>query len=319
MNNRELSHKRILRIGVISVVILVGVGMLEFFVIGLFFETEMLQARSNRIVISEEGPISFNQVDFTWTEVKLMNSNTGEFLVDISSLVISSSLTSGYINISTNLGWVVRNLPVISNFPYSNISTNFDLGTTPGVDITSIQAYIEFSSEPVINFEGGHFTTFPVGSTKYNAEGFEESVSEIPLAPPSIALLNFQDEGIVDINLQLNHPNVEAAKNQCLPASVANSFQWLENTYSVTVPHPNIPGLGNDGSLVGELETKMGRTFTDRRDGEPLQAEPGLTGKLMYLAGNNMTSLEVKHQGWLGNRDISATDPGGDGKLGTKD
>lgn len=267
----------------------------------------MVFAQDSVVTVLPGQGVSFSQVDFTWQGAQTLNSNTGQIDVTIDSLKAATDLDSGFINASSSEGWIIQNLPVFAEYPYSNISTNFDLGVTPGTDVDSILVVVEFSIKTITSFEEEPDTIFPVGDVQYNASGVEDTVEQGTPTPPPPDTITFYDCDSMEAIFQPNHPNIETADDQCLPAAVATSLQWLENTYdSITVPHPNIPGLGEDGSLVGALETYMGRTFRNRRDGDPTSIEDGLTGKLSYLANNGLSDLEVKHQGSMGNTDIES-------------
>lgn len=324
MNTEKFVHKQIMR----------SITILSLIALALFAavpqpEADVALAQSGGVTVLAGQGISFNQVDFTWTGATTLNSNTGEINVNIATLRASTGITSGFINVATNLGWVVQNLPVFSGFPYPSISANFDLGTAPGVDATSLDAFVEFSRDPVTSFVGGSFTIFPVGAVEFNAEGEGGNVTAGPPVPPAPGAVTFQVGGALQAAFQPNHPNLQTADNQCLPAAVSTSFQWLENTYRISVPHPNVLGLGvdanadgnaDDGSLVGQLDIEMRRTFRNRRDGDPTPIENGLRGKLRYIAKNGLSDdLIIKHQGELGGGNVTETWPGPDGKLGTAD
>ena len=85
--------------------------------------------------------------------------------------------------------------------------------------------------------------------------------------------------------------------NQCAPAAVANSLQWLEDQYGIDVPDPNDPGLKGDDTLVGKLDTAMERRAPTRTDGDGVWP---LDGKLSYLDDNNLGWLSVKYQAGTG-------------------
>ena len=116
---------------------------------------------------------------------------------------------------------------------------------------------------------------------------------------PDLSLLTFST-GLFSLTYQLGHSNVQAAKNQCAPAAVANSLTWLKDTKGLRVPDPNIPGLRddvspNDTSLVGKLEKDMHRGVRSRTDGDGVWP---LDGKLQYLADTGLFgNLVVKHRG----------------------
>ena len=62
---------------------------------------------------------------------------------------------------------------------------------------------------------------------------------------------------------QTQHPNIQAANNQCAPAATANSLDFLRTTQGLTITHnpgpgqfspANTTGLKGDNTLVGILE-----------------------------------------------------------------
>ncbi|HID31413.1 MAG TPA: PKD domain-containing protein, partial [Desulfobacterales bacterium] len=89
---------------------------------------------------------------------------------------------------------------------------------------------------------------------------------------------------------------IQAACNQCAPAAVANSLQYLENTFpKIKIPHENKKGLKGDDTLVGQLDTAMGRQVENRMKGRGVWP---LEGKLRYLDQNNLGQvIKVKYQG----------------------
>jgi hypothetical protein len=211
------------------------------------------RAQPSVVTVLPGQSVSFSQVDFTWEGATTLNSSTGQVDVDIAILQSSTGISSGFINISTDLGWVVQNLPVFSGFPYPSISTNFQLSTSSGIDITSLDAFVEFSAAPRTSSPTGPFTTFAVGDIEYNAQGGEGTVVGVP-TPPSPGVIIFDPVGLLKFCFQPNHSNIQTAHNQCVPAAVATSLQWLEDTYGINVPQPNNLGLGTDVDNDGNAD-----------------------------------------------------------------
>lgn len=101
--------------------------------------------------------------------------------------------------------------------------------------------------------------------------------------------------GLFERTVQNGHPNVQAADNQCAPAAVANSLQFLENTTPLTVPHDHKKGIKGDDSLVGQLDTDTDRGVVSRTDGSGVWP---FDGKLKYISDNGLKkNLIVKHYG----------------------
>ena len=109
----------------------------------------------------------------------------------------------------------------------------------------------------------------------------------------------FKDLPANDAFIQSDHPNEEAANNQCAPMAVANSLQFLKNTQSLALPHAHKMGLKGDDSLVGKLDETYQRPVTSRRVGGGVGDL--LTGKLTYLANNNLAGrVSTRHWGSTG-------------------
>ena len=244
------------------------------------------------VPISPGQGLTFNQVDFAYSMANVPNSDWGTVEVDIAQLGTTTSISSGFINVFSNQGWVVQNLPVDPNAGYPTIGTSFDIGISGPIPNRTLSLDVEYTQNPLTNF-GGNVTNgfaLPNANDVVAAEGYGTGSVTNPGAPPPPRTIAFP-AGIVDLVWQPGHPNLQAADEQCAPMAVANSLQWLNITN-----HPHRIGLGADGSLVGELEDDMGRTFRNRRDGDSIGANPILEGKFEYLDGNGLTGrLVTKH------------------------
>jgi hypothetical protein len=101
----------------------------------------------------------------------------------------------------------------------------------------------------------------------------------------------------------IDYPILDAAKNQSFPMSFANNLQFLKNTKGLQFAFEHKPGLKpsvspGDDSLVGRIEESIGRSVTDRRNGE---GAFGLQGKLRFMAEYSLSSqLAVTHFGSFG-------------------
>lgn len=257
-------------------------------------------ALGQSVQVFEDEGVYFYQVDFTWQYSTTLNSNTAEVVVDVAELWSATGIDSGYLNVETTLGWVVQNLPVLSEFPYPTIATSFRLSddSDPGV-ISSLDAFVEFSAAPVETFVGGIPVSFAVDPSEFNAEGLEPAL-DVPAVPPVPGVVAFALGGAIEAHFQPGHSNVQAAHMQCGPAAAANSLEWLWATYGTAVPHANIPGLGclgggPDASLVGHLDFHMGRWCASRLFGGGVTEHTFLDGKLSYLDATGINLL-VKHQ-----------------------
>lgn len=263
--------------------------------------------------------VVFDQVSFIFPESEVLNSDWGRVTVypdELLAAIGSSVILGGYINIYTDAGWVVPNLPVeILDGP--PLTTYFTLR----LEFPSIRSYeplellsarVAYSSEPTIRFGDGERGHFPVGVFEWNAQGAGEG-DGITVGPPPLPVPG----DLVGPNEKtVKHviPNVQCAKMQCFPMAYANSLQYLEDQYKIPVPHDHKLGLKGDNSLVGKLDEAANRTAPERWDGRGTWFVPMLKGKFEYLDANGLADKLVhKHQGQgYGDPDKNQPLPDGD-------
>jgi hypothetical protein len=241
-----------------------------------------------------------------------LNGRFGSLTVDRGAIGGSSG---GFINVVNSTGdWLVRNLPIDDSLTLSGnlYSTRFDLEVADGTVASANNYHIDFS--PTYATSPAAFSSpspwaisrndFAVGGVPSGPTwAASDEVGDSPaghLDGPSAARQNaagiFFLPNAVGLALkQNNHPNVQAARNQCAPAAVANSLQWLEDTNpgQVNVLHGNNPGLKGDNTLVGKLDSAMNRTVTSRTNASGVWP---LDGKMKYIAENDLgQKIQVKH------------------------
>ena len=262
------------------------------------FATEVtLTHCSGTTVISGQG-VDFEQVDFVFTNITQENSDWGRLNVDPVLLSSSTGISKGYLNVFTDAGWVIQNLPIDFSDGLAAVTTYFGFGLCEPKDITTLWAHVEFSPCPEIHFFDGARSNFAVGVALWNAEGFGTShTSAIGAAPPP-NMVQFNPRGRTETHTQPNAVNVQTAMNQCFPMSIANSLQYLKDRFGLNVPHDHKPGLKGDNTLVGQLDTESNRTATARNNGSGIHVVPMLRGKFSYLDKNGLKDkLVQKHQG----------------------
>ncbi|OGA19724.1 MAG: hypothetical protein A3H32_20190 [Betaproteobacteria bacterium RIFCSPLOWO2_02_FULL_63_19] len=229
------------------------------------------------------------------------NTSIGMIRLDLNTLRNQTGMLSGYVNVATDKGWVVRNVPVFAEnvYPYSAISTAFDLGVQIGTAVTQLTAAVQYTEDLKTSFSATPATVFPVAPRNLSMGGAGVSGGG-PLTTPNLTDVLFADPTNNDTYIQWDHPNAEAANNQCMPMSVANSLQYLKDTQGLNLPHEHKAGLKGDNTLVGQLDTSMNRTVpdtTNRRDPNATGVW-GLQGKLTYLATNNLNGrISTTHWG----------------------
>lgn len=241
---------------------------------------------------------SLSQINFDFAEVKREYSSYMLGAADFGAIFEASGLTTGYINFFiSDLGWVVQNMIYDFNSGYPGLSTMFNYGMEG--PITGLMGTAVISEEPLYEFAPPTFDDYDVGLIDYNAEGRNAPIGTIP-APVPFDSIKFQEDGRRDLVWQHGHVNIEQDLNQCAPASVANSFQWMENEQGLPVPHEHKKGI-RDTSLVGEMDKAM-----ERDEHDPVGDSEALSGKLKYIDDNNLTdSLKIKHKNRKGQTFVS--------------
>ena len=253
------------------------------------------------------GAVTLNQIDFRVGA----DSVVGEITIDY-----AAAGSPGFVNVidaanPTPTGWLVQNLPVFppgSGYGSGSITTRLDL--TPfagmdGVNVSAVNLIIDFNPAPSVTVSavlahGASAATYAVGAVD-NAVGSTDPGGLIIgyEAAPNLGGVNFVLAGPLFFVLQGNHPNVQAAHNQCAPAAVANSLQFLANTTPLVLPHPNIPGWGGNipnNTLVGQLDFFMKRQLgLNRCDATRNGGAWPMMGKLAYI-GANALPVQVKHR-----------------------
>lgn len=240
--------------------------------------------------------ITIDQIDLELSGLNIMNSNFGRLAV--------SPEYDGYLNMYTDFGWVVRNLYLNNMLT----TTYFDLGNRRPLDITTLSAYIDIKDEPRPIFLDGPRAIYIMGNKIWDAEGI--NVPSIPEEKPVIKSGPAMTGGEMFVEIALppapenythslpNVSNKEAADNQCVPMSVANSLQYLEDAENIGVPDEHKMGLKGDDSLVGKLDKEMNRGVVSRKSGTGVWFDDMLEGKFSYLKKNGLGGKLInKHQG----------------------
>jgi hypothetical protein len=236
--------------------------------------------------------VSFSQVDFTYPSATQLYSQYGQVVVDYSQIA-----GSGYVNVKTNVGWVVQNLPVFGGVGLPGLSMMFDLGYS-GVQTAPFEAYVDYSPEPLANdwtLTGSLQSFGNLGRVEHNAEGSAPALTAPPANPAGKMTVAFDPNGKTTRPvINTIRPSVEQDDNQCGPAAVANSLAYLNERYGVPLKHDHIPGINGqpDNSLVGQIDVAVGR-----KQGQGVYRADLLDGKLKYLDGNRPHGLIIKHQG----------------------
>ena len=240
--------------------------------------------------------IFFEQVDFEVADTLQENTITGRLTVDVPLLLSSIPADSGFINVETDLGWVIQNLKVEGT---GKVTTYFQISELPGVDVLELLAGVDFSVTPLPNYNNPQRASYaPVGNFIRNTGGFENTALTLPPSPILPGIIFFPPLGPSERHTQPNASNVQAANDQCFPMGIANSLQYLEDRYGLPVPHVHAPGLKGDSTLVGQLDSLSNRNVTNRSTGDGIGFTGMMEGKFKYMKDNNLKGKVItKHQG----------------------
>lgn len=271
---------------------------------------------SKNLPIGPGDGVQFGQVDWPDLPQPVMNTGTGTMSVDLEKVRQSTGIDRGYLNATFEGSWYVRNVPVFGadEYPYPELFSFIPLDVETGTDVSSLDVAITFSQD-LITDENQLFTeffTYEVEPVPLNLGGLPNPVVGPPRDPVDSAIPDpVLDHASAQV-IQRGHPNVNAARNQCMPMAIANSLQFLENTTDLELPQSHVPGLapnGNsDGSLVGDVEAETTRASSvTSRTNEEATGTWGLNGKLKFLAKNGLQDdIRTRHFG------RHATSPNGD-------
>lgn len=264
-------------------------------------------------VVAGQG-IEFKQVDFPFDDSPLLDSAVGRMEANLYVLREQAGFPSGFLNLLVDGLWQVRNMPVPTevDYPYPQLTSNFDLGINEGTDVTTLNATIVFSETLLTTAPSPNPSDFGVGSISVSQGGFGDSFGAdstgSAVSPPAMAGISFGDATNNRQAFQLDHPNIETAVNQCYPMAIANSLQFLEDTTKLNLPHSHVKGLRGDNSLVGQIGLAMNRNATSRTTGSGVNGLPGIQGKMKYLVDNNLQDqIQTRHWGLANNQNVSVS------------
>ncbi len=255
----------------------------------------------------------FEQINFDFPNgFNMENTNWGGIEGNPIALTEQTGITTGFLNVFNDAGWVVQNLSLDINDGL-NISTYFTLftntnsdslqlenGLSPQTDLNALVTYsIDTLTEPLLECEK---SLFPLTIGIWNAQGVGDGTVQGVSAPPAAAVGTVTVVRDPEKFIQPNLVNIEASINQCFPMSIANSLQYLENSYKDIFEIPNDHKIGDNGddSLVGELDKEAGRNVVSRQssENEGVFSSDMFKGKFSYLKKNGLsTRLSHKHQG----------------------
>ncbi|MBZ0233368.1 MAG: hypothetical protein K8M05_13650 [Deltaproteobacteria bacterium] len=224
--------------------------------------------------------VSFAQVTFV-RDGAALRSAWGEIAIDPKAVERRTGLATGYVSARTADRWLVLNLPVDANpaakYPprvaarrpppptfIPPVRTSFDLGTDRPKTTLDVQVVV--TATPLVaahlaTFASQPVTPFPVSPVE---EDWETGILPPDAPPPSDFAPPPPLPPWVPTELDAEHwewtqpfeHNVDAAKNQCSNAALANGLAYLDAYFALPVPHHLFKGVFeyNTLSLPGMLD-----------------------------------------------------------------
>ncbi|BDI29032.1 hypothetical protein CCAX7_10830 [Capsulimonas corticalis] len=240
--------------------------------------------------------LTFHQADWLsdFTGFTSQNSDWGQVDIHLTSSDLSalqydpsSSTYTGYINVVTNvqdgatMNWAVQNLPVqfqgLSSFNGSlPDSVMFDLGVTPGMDVTQLGYYATINMDPLGLAPTGSFATAGVDNLSLlygGVDGTDPDTGTTFLggtgrdAPPKAE--NFkganagetQGKGGQIAGKETDVAAVDEDKMGCVPGATARSIKYLQSQHK----NVNTPDSAQD--VYNALKTTMQSSVGDGGNG----------------------------------------------------
>jgi hypothetical protein len=239
--------------------------------------------------------VQFGQMDWLddHGDPVLMQSRWGQV-----TIMTQPCPQSGYLNVVVSSAlsgnqWGVRNFYLAASAPYSGafqpdngpVTTTFDLGllgVQDGTDLASLSYQYMVTPDPLFvqPLPSQPPVLVPVNSITVRTGGAAESHDEVFTGPGDPSLpVEIVDPGIefeeIDID-RPNVPNVETAKNQCAPASIANCMKWMSDYWN----------LGLEGTLEEILEDVD--DATGREECKGLKHKEIIEGKLKFIKAKGL-------------------------------
>lgn len=226
----------------------------------------------------------------------------GQLRVSPEKLEKETGMRGGWLNVATDRGWVVVNLPIPpADGPFS---VYFDLGldTPEPLQQVALDARLSNRGFGKLADHTAKVQLYPVDHRILNARGWGPESEPFPAPPPFSLPLIAEVRTPLSVTVWTQMlTNEQCAQDQCAPMAAANAFQYLENMGVWTVPHVHDLGLGGDTTLVGQLDTWTGRSFSSRSVGSGIGSLALIDGAFAYISDNSLTgTLTHRHQdqGW---------------------
>lgn len=199
------------------------------------------------LLFPADATARFEQVDWNLDGFLTPNSEWGSL-----DLTFSGSEDVQYLNLSVNGSWQAQNVPLLSVGGTSGpktLNVMFDLGTPRGMPVGNISYGYTITKQPqyaVPLSAGGAL----VGDREF--ELYSGTEPESIAGPPEPASANKGEKATKSAAHSKPFPNQECGKNECVPAAVSNSLQFLNSQHSL--------GMDAGAIDIGDMKSATGWT-----------------------------------------------------------
>ena len=240
---------------------------------------------------ADTSVVAFDQINEGNTGT---NAAEGEVTLDVSAALgkLGNPSGGGFLNVADSSGnWLVQNLPVFpsgSLYNSPSVTSRYVLSNdTDGTNDTSEPLVAELTTTTLDSHPTGATASFSVGNMDFEGGGGGDTGDLTGYEPEANVTiqgnLTFNPGQSIPVlaHYQTQHPNIQAANNQCALAATANSLDYLRISKGLTILNnpANTTGLRPDNTLVGKLEnaTNMDRqNVTTRLNGSGVWPLDGL-------------------------------------------
>jgi len=196
--------------------------------------------------------LAFFQLDVTLDTDSVPNSDWGEVHV-----IHEGAAQLRYFNLTVNGSWQVRNAPLLSAEGVGTTQTevfSFDLGVSPGVDVTQLSYAATIELSPRGEMPHGDTLAAVLSRAYFIAAGITDD--EPWLVPPARPFISFFQDG-----QRVTHegfPNQQSRPSECVPTAVSNSLQWLKKKHGLNIADDELTidkmkaAVGWHGPLAGK-------------------------------------------------------------------
>ncbi len=243
------------------------------------------------------------QVDFELDLNSVTNSTWGRVQLDPEVIAAHLGEEGGYVNVATEGGWAVVNMPVPPPTE-PPLVTYFHLDAEEGDPLELVAVRVQHSRYPIADITewADDLAAFEVEDWLSAKGGVTNEPTEDPGLPPlSVPVGTAVPVGQETYTFFQPVTNVQCAESQCFPMAVANCLQFLEDGVHLAVPYAHVLGLRGDNTLVGVLDGDFYRFVQSRSVGDGSSFIEAVDGTFKWLRESlQETSLTYRHQdrGW---------------------